>query len=227
MVFVTGDTHFPIDSSKLFKSRKGFALSKMTREDYVIVLGDFGLFWKKGDKYNARNMQQVQDLPYTLLFLDGNHENFDWLENFPVIEKFGGKVQWCGKNILHMMRGEIYTIDGKRFFVCGGATSMDKEFRQPYVSWWPEENISSAEARKAIENLDHATEPIDFILTHTCPESIVEQMFKVPVIYDVTAKFLDVIKDRLPSTPWYFGHWHKDKDWGRFHAMYNRVLRIV
>ncbi len=165
MVFVTGDTHYPTDAGKLFKRKKGFPVESLQKTDYVIVLGDFGLFWRKRDKYNARNMRQIQELPYTLLFLDGNHENFDWLEEFPVIEKFGGKVQWCGKNILHLMRGEIYTIDEKRFFVCGGATSMDQEFRRPHVSWWPQENLSIAEERKAIENLDHTAEPIDFILT--------------------------------------------------------------
>ena len=227
MVFVTGDTHFPIDSDKLFKEQRGFPFATLQRTDYVIVLGDFGLFWRKRDKYNARNMRQVQELPYTLLFLDGNHENFDWLEEFPVIEKFGGKVQWCGKNILHLMRGEIYTIEGKRFFVCGGATSTDKEFRRPHVSWWPRENLSGVEEREAIENLENSSEPIDFILTHTCPESIVEPMFNAAVIYDVTAKFLDNVKDRLPSIPWYFGHWHEDKDWGRYHVLFQRILRIV
>lgn len=28
MVFVTGDTHFPLDDGKLYKSVKGFVLSK-------------------------------------------------------------------------------------------------------------------------------------------------------------------------------------------------------
>ena len=227
MVFVMGDTHFPIDGNKLFKEQSGFPFSTLQRSDYVIVLGDFGLFWKKQDKHNAKNMRQIHALPYTLLFVDGNHENFDWLEEFPVEYCFGGQVQRCGENILHLMRGEIYTIEDKRFFVCGGATSTDKEYRQKHVSWWPVENLSGAEERKAIENLNHAAGPIDFILTHTCPESIVEQMFKVPVIYsDVTAKFLDNIKDRLPSTPWYFGHWHEDKDWGRFRCLYNKVVLL-
>ncbi len=227
MVFVTGDTHYPIDAGKLYKSRTGFALSKLQRSDYLIVLGDFGLFWSKKNSKNPKNMRKVQALPYTILFLDGNHENFSWLEEYPVVEKFGGKVQRCGENIYHLIRGEVYEIQENRFFVCGRATSTDKEYRQPFVSWWPEENLSGAEERKAIESLENAKGPIDFILTHTCPESIVEPMFKVSLIYDVTAKFLDVVKDRLPSTPWYFGHWHVDKDWGRFHAMYNRVLRIV
>ncbi len=227
MVFITGDTHYPIDAGKLFKNKTGFVLSKLQRSDYLIVLGDFGLFWSKKNSKNPNNMRKVQALPYTILFLDGNHENFAWLEEFPIIKKFGGNVQRCGENIYHLMRGEVYTIEGKRFFVCGGATSTDKEYRQPYISWWPQENLSGAEERKAIENLDHAAGPIDFILTHTCPESVVVPMFNVPVFYDVTSKFLDIVKDHLPSAPWYFGHWHIDKDWGRFHAMYDRVLRIV
>ena len=44
MIYLTGDTHIPIDISKLntisFPEQK-----QMTREDYVIVLGDFGLLW--------------------------------------------------------------------------------------------------------------------------------------------------------------------------------------
>lgn len=226
MIFVTGDTHFPIDAGKLFKRRKGFPIPELRRTDYLIVLGDFGLFWSPKSIYNKENLQKVQALPYTLLFLDGNHENFAWLEEFPIEERFGGKVQICGENIIHLMRGEVYEIQGSRFFVCGGAASIDKGIRQPFVSWWPQEDIASAEERRAIQNLDKAA-PIDFILTHTCPESIVGPMFKVGVFPDVTGKFLDVVKERLPSTPWYFGHWHVDKDWGRFHAMYNRILRIV
>ena len=42
----------PIDISKL--STKNFkAQKKLTRDDYVIVLGDFGLLWKKGHEPHA------------------------------------------------------------------------------------------------------------------------------------------------------------------------------
>ena len=226
MVFVTGDTHFPIDGDKLFKEQKGFPFSTLQRTDYVIVLGDFGLFWRKRDKHNGKYMRQVQALPYTVLFVDGNHENFDWLEEFPVEDCFGGQVQRCGENILHLMRGEIYTIEEKRFFVCGGATSTDQEFRKPYVSWWPMENVTNAEKEHALDNLDR-NGSVDFILTHTCPDVAARLMFPDSLIWDGTSKFLNIIAERLPNTPWYFGHWHEDKDWGRYHVLYNRVLRIV
>ena len=226
MVYVTGDTHFPIDAGKLFKHSKGFPVSSLQKTDYVIVLGDFGFFWQKRSSSGAKYSRDDLELPYTLLFVDGNHENFDWLEEFPVVERFGGKVQWCRKNILHLMRGEIYTIDGKRFFVCGGATSIDRDFRQPHVSWWPQENVTHAEAKYAVDNLER-NGPIDFILTHTCPEYIVPLMFNSNPVWDPTSKFLDIIAERLPNVPWYFGHWHEDKDWGRFHCLYDRILQIV
>ncbi len=226
MIFVTGDTHFPTDAGKLFKRRKGFPIPALRRTDYLIVLGDFGLFWSKKAISNKENMERIQNLPYTLLFVDGNHENFDWLEEFPAEEMFGGKVHRCGDNIFHLMRGEIYTIQDKRFFVCGGAASYDREFRQKHVSWWPQENISLAEERNAIQNLD-TNASVDFILTHTCPTSITQEMFGVPPIYDVTGEFLNKVKERLPETPWYFGHWHEDRDWGRYHAMYDKIKRLI
>lgn len=226
MIFVTGDTHYPIDGGKLLFRRENFPVPALCREDYVIVLGDFGLFWAKRAPKNGRNMRRVRELPYTLLFVDGNHENFDWLEEFPVVEKFGGKVHRCGENILHLMRGEIYTIQDKRFFVCGGAASHDREFRQTRISWWPQENISEAEKRNALQHLDAAGD-VDFILTHTCPNSITQEMFGATPIYDVTGEFLNIVNERLPETPWYFGHWHEERDLGRFHCLYNSIRRIV
>ena len=122
-----------------------------------------------------------------MLFVDGNHENFDWLEEFPVDDCFGGQVQRCGENILHLMRGEIYTIEEKRFFVCGGATSTDQEFRKPHVSWWPMENVTNAEKEHALDNLD-SNGSVDFILTHTCPDVAARLMFPDSLIWDGTAK---------------------------------------
>jgi len=229
LVFVTGDTHlsyFKEDAGKLFKRRKGFPIPALRRTDYLIVLGDFSLFWSKKSIFNKENIRKIQELPYTLLFLDGNHENFDWLEEFPVAERFGGKVQICGENIVHLMRGEIYQIQEKTFFVCGGAMSHDIEFRQPHITWWPQEQISAEEERHACSNLDQAG-TVDFILTHTCPDTIVQEMFgKVPS-RNATERFLGKVAARLPDVPWYFGHHHEDTDLGRYHAIYNRVLRIV
>ncbi len=226
MVFVTGDTHFPTDAGKLFKRQKGFPIPALRRTDYLIVLGDFGLFWSKKSIYYRDNLRKVQSLPYTILFVDGNHENFAWLDEFPIVERFNGKVRVCGENIFHLMRGEVYDIQKRHFFVCGGALSYDKSFRQPYVSWWPEEEITAAEERNACQNLDQVG-MVDFILTHTCPDTIVYDMFGKKPSCSVTERFLSKIAERMPDVPWYFGHWHEDKDWGRYHVMYKKIKQIV
>lgn len=224
MIFVTGDTHIPIDIKKL-NSQKFPIQKDLTRSDIVIVLGDFGLLWKE-DKEYLYWKRWLEKKKFTIAWLDGNHENFDWIDRLPVSEWNGGRVHRCGENILHLMRGEVYTIEEKRFFVCGGATSTDQEFRKPYVSWWPIENVTNKEIEHALDNLDR-NGPVDFVLTHTCPEAVAAQMFQSGPLWDGTAKFLDDVAERLPDVPWYFGHWHEDKDWGRYHVLYNRVLRIV
>jgi hypothetical protein len=54
MIFITGDTHGSIDIDKL--NSKNFPSGKfLTKNDYVIILGDFGFIWKnepdKTEKY--------------------------------------------------------------------------------------------------------------------------------------------------------------------------------
>lgn len=229
MIFVTGDTHlsyFKEDAGKLFKRRKGFPIPALRRTDFLIVLGDFSLFWSKKSIFNKENIEKIQKLPYTILFIDGNHENFVWLEEFPVINRFGGKIQICGQNIFHLMRGEVYELQGKTFFTCGGAMSQDIELRQPYTTWWPQEQVSIADENNAWKNLKK-TDHIDFILTHTCPDTIVSEMFDKVPSRNATERFLNKIAEQYPDVPWYFGHHHVDKDWTRYHAVYNNVLRII
>ena len=102
MIYVTGDCHgdFRRFSSDNFPEQR-----EMTREDYVIVCGDFGL-WQdtKDERYW---LDWLSRKPFTLLFVDGNHENFDRLysNEFEVCDFCGGKVHKIRENVLHLMRG--------------------------------------------------------------------------------------------------------------------------
>ena len=103
MIYLTGDTHIPIDIDKL--SMKNFPAQKeLTRNDYVIVLGDFGLLWKE-DKTYKYWLDILSKRNFTLLFIDGNHENFDWLNSLPTKPWNGGRVHEIAPNIFHLMRG--------------------------------------------------------------------------------------------------------------------------
>jgi hypothetical protein len=118
-IYITGDTHGNNDLNKIYKTQP-----HLNSDDYMIILGDFGICWD--NSYHDRNIKEFRrSLPCQVLFLDGNHENYTLLNSYPVTEKFGGKVHEIDKNIFHLMRGQVYEINGKSFFTMGDAASRD------------------------------------------------------------------------------------------------------
>ena len=69
------------------------------------------------------NLKKLSSLPFTIAFVDGCHENFDLLEQYPIEEWNGGKIHRISENIVHMMRGQVFYIQGKKIFTFGGGIS--------------------------------------------------------------------------------------------------------
>lgn len=92
-IFVTGDTHGTLDAEKLSMLR-----GKLTADDYIIVLGDFGVCWNNNG-HDSYTREFRGHFPCTVLFVDGNHENFTLLNDYPVEEWHGGKVHRVGERI--------------------------------------------------------------------------------------------------------------------------------
>ena len=63
MIYATGDTHgnFQRFAPEHFPEQAG-----MTKEDYMIICGDFGGVWDGGKK-EERNLDWLEDLPFTTL----------------------------------------------------------------------------------------------------------------------------------------------------------------
>ena len=122
-------------------------------------------------------MESIADkLLFTICFCDGNHENFDLLNSYEVSVWNGGKVHIIKQNkagepkVIHLMRGQVYEIEGKRIFSFGGAYSIDKAFRTPGKSWWPQEMPTEEDMNEAIKNLEAVNWEVDYIITHAAPE---------------------------------------------------------
>ena len=98
----------------------------MTKDDYVIICGDFGGVWNRFEenKYEKHWMDWLEKHPFTTLFCEGNHENFDRLYNYPVEKWNGGNVHKIRPSVIHLMRGQVFQLCGKKFFVFGGAKVM-------------------------------------------------------------------------------------------------------
>lgn len=249
MIYGVGDTHTPANIHKL--NTKNFPQQRnMTKDDYIIVMGDFGLIWDhvmtKADRYW---MEWLNNKNFTTLFLDGNHENHykllsgitapdvvnsngDYIdENGYIIEKkFGGYVGKISDSIYHLRRGEIYIIEGKKFFVMGGAASIDKLNRIEGISWWKEEEPSNKEFYYGLDNLDKHHKTVDYILGHTAPESIIKKYIlhnkDLSGKPDSNTKFFDRVIEITQFKKFYCGHWHKDLVFDKYHFLYENIVLI-
>jgi len=119
----------------------------------------------------------------------------------------GGKAHRIMDSIYHLMRGQVFTIDGLKFFTMGGATSHDKGFRCEGVTWWPEELPSDSEHEEAVVNLEKHGLQVDYIITHCAPDSV---QWEISALYesDKLTEFLEAVKNEVSYKHWYFGHYH-------------------
>lgn len=248
MIYFTGDTHGGVDFQKLANKYMRSTCGMPEPDDYLIILGDFGLPFFDADRKSKKKkkkttepfnedystwMKFLRKKPYTILWIDGNHDNHAFWKKQKVTKKFGGRVQIHpdAKNVIHLMRGEVYMIDGKRIFTFGGAASHDMAYRAAGLNWWPEEIAQPDEMNRARRNLAACGWTVDYVLTHTPPDCIMR-----PLLYeancmeryvpDSTAFFLDEILCNVRYRAWLSGHLHIETYYqaASMYVIYNTVV---
>lgn len=227
MVYITGDTHGSLDLGKL-GSRD---LDGLSKDDFVIVCGDFGVVWR-GERHERKWLDWLDERPFTTLFVDGNHEGFKRLNSFPVEEWHGGCIHRIRGSVAHLMRGQAFCIEGSTFFALGGAHSMelDRLGRVPGVSWFPEEVPSAVERARALESLDACGWRVDYVLTHCAPTEAAKAVpwrseDHPPDEY--TDWLQENVADRLSFDRWFFGHYHADAEvLGRYRCLYAKLYEV-
>lgn len=224
-VFVTGDTHGSLDIRKL--NLKNFPeQTNLTKKDYVIICGDFGLVWQ-GSKEEKWWLNWLNNKPFTTLFIDGNHENFDRLRSYSVSNWKGGAVHFIKDTVIHLMRGQVFTFAGMKFFTMGGGTSIDKQFRVEGRTWWPQEVPNTRELIEGFKNLDEHNWKVDVVLTHTTSRRMMNQMGYVKEQSDLNTYF-DILEKDLSYHKWFFGHFHHDIVFDKKHyLLYREIVEII
>lgn len=225
MIYLTGDVHGKHDVGKLnttmFPEQKN-----MTKEDFVIILGDFGFIWNGGEEQEYW-LDWFNDKSFTTLFIDGNHEGFDLLYQYPVVEYLGGKTHQIRDGVYHLMRGEIFTINGLKFFAFGGGISIDKAWRIEGRSWWHQEIPSYAEIENGFTNLEKYNNEVDIVLTHAAPTIPTLSLYSHHSEEDDVTKILDQFEKKITCQKWYFGHHHTDKIISdKYQVLYNDFVAI-
>ena len=157
------------------------------------------------------------------------------MNSFPVEEWHGGKVHKIRPTVIHLMRGQIYKLVGKKVFIFGGAQSHDLlggilelddpeyiekkrelddewiSYRVNHISWWKEELPSDEEMREALDNLKKNNFEVDYIITHCCSSSTQDLVAKNGnYSLNVLTDFFEEIKGECKFDKWCFGHYHND-----------------
>ena len=251
MVFVTGDCHadFRKFATDAFPSQK-----QMTKDDIVIVCGDFGIW--NDDQEERWWLNWLDEKPFTTVFVDGNHENFDRLygSEFPVVDFHGGKAHKIRKSIYHLMRGYMFEFEGKKFWCFGGASSHDiddgildaddfespeaflavvrqwgklrKMFRINHRSWWEQELPSQEEMDFGMKTLEENNFETDYIISHCCPQEVASALGFHGA--DVLTSYFDEVAHKTRFSKWFFGHYHGEETvWGKFILLYDRIERVL
>lgn len=210
-VYICGDTHIPYDYKKL-TSKKWPEQKTMSEDDYLIILGDFGLLWGANEDNEERYYKRIiENRKFTTLFIDGNHENHHRLGELEEVDMLGGKAGKVSDKIYHLKRGHVFEIEGYTLFCMGGADSTDKQHRVIDISWWEQEIPSYREMDFALENLEKHRWCVDFVLTHTAPSSIVKEMLVIERTSDPASRFFQHLLDNgIMFRSWHFGHMHED-----------------
>ena len=246
MIYITGDCHSDLTRF----STDNFPMQRqMTKEDYVIICGDFGGVWdyiieSKREKYW---LDWLNNKNFTTLFVDGNHENFTRLYNYPVEKWNGGKVHKIRDSVIHLMRGEVFNIGGKKIFTFGGASSHDikdgilnldeqekiykyrkrgAQFRIRDFSWWDLELPTKEEMQNGILNLEKVNYEVDYIISHCAPTNV-QRLISNDYNEDFLTDYLQQIYEKTKFKKWYFGHYHENRQINeQFCMLYEKLVSL-
>lgn len=246
MIYITGDCHtdYRRFNREIFPEQKG-----MTKEDYVIVCGDFGLWdTSKEMKYW---LDWLEKKSFTTLWVDGNHENFDLLREYPMELWHGGKVQRIRPSVIHLMRGQVFAINGLTIFAFGGARSHDMDggvlvrdaadfklrkklldqrkisYRILGETWWPQEMPDEEEMEEGRRNLEKCGWKVDYIVTHCCADSVLKALRAEGYQSDELSVYFEELRGRCDFRKWFFGHYHDNRNvTDRDLLLYEQIIRI-
>lgn len=221
MIYVTGDTHGQIDR---FKEKPVAGLKK---GDTLIVLGDFGFLWDDS-RQEKKNRHWLSKRRYKILFIDGCHENFDLLAQYPTEDFMGGKAKHIEGNLWYILRGSVLTIEDKKLLCFGGGESNDIEDRDEGLNWWRAELPTPQELDACRENLRASGGgAVDYILTHEAPGKVLDFLGLQGLQRNWLHSFLDELNEKTAHKRWLFGRYHKDQPIGtKMRAVFTDLIPL-
>jgi hypothetical protein len=174
-------------------------LEQRFKDQRTIQVGDMGFGF-------SRNPEGMSPMPMNHRWFRGNHD----------------KPELCRAHPNYL--GDWGYLEEEKMFFLAGAFSIDRVWRVPGVTWWPDEELSSEELQKAYEL--YVEKKPRVVISHEAPSKAAKLM-----LYDLsgeyfaakgecsmsrTAEALQRMLDAWAPIEWVFGHYHVDKTftWG-------------
>lgn len=214
MVYITGDTHGHFGRIENFCAR-----FKTTVDDILIINGDAGI--NTGMRRRDRQIKEfLSELPITLFCVHGNHEmRPHHIVSYQEAIFHGGRAWWDPEfpDMYFAKDGEVYSFNGLRTLVIGGAYSVDKFYRLENNRMWFGDEQPSHEIKRYVESqIAQYDGKFDVVCTHTCPYRYIPREMFIPgidqsTVDSSTEKWLDCIADLVSPKTWYCSHYHTNK----------------
>lgn len=223
MLYCTGDIH----GDKLRFNDKN--LKKLRRGDSLIICGDFGLIWD-GSVQERRFLKKLGRKRYNVLFVDGAHENFGLLNEYPIEEWQGGKTRLISGHLRYLCRGEIFEIDKVKVFAFGGGRSEDYNILDVQSDEAELSLPSDQEISNAINRFEECDRKVDYIVSYEPPPILedyahtgnldVSEKTQLHALFDEIVKHCDYKK-------WIFGKCHKNRVVSpKYTAVYTSIIKL-
>lgn len=227
-IYLTGDTHRDISISKLSTTNLRAAGHTIGENDFLIILGDGGFVWD-GSNSDLYWQKWLEGKPWTTIVIPGNHENYNLLQLYPLVEFNGAAAREINSKLFYIERGYIMELEGLKFFCMGGAQSHDMAYRTEGKSWWKEELPNSTEFARGIDTLSQEgiNFSIDYLLTHCAGTHIAHKMGYYSQDYLTNYLYYLEKEYNLQFKHNYFGHYHRDEQIDDLHTcLYNKIIKL-
>ena len=207
MIYFTGDMHG--DGDRISRA----ALINVHDGDTLIVCGDFGFLWDGGSR-ERRALERLSGRGPNVLFIDGTHENFSLLNALPTVTYRGGKAHKLTDRVYHLMRGQIFEIEGRTVFTFGGGETPELELQTDEELTEDRPEVPTRlEMLEGIRNLERVDYRVDYVATHEPPGGVRDFLTlsskSAPTVSAIGA-YLDELAQQAAYTRWFFGSLHRD-----------------
>jgi len=222
---------------------KNILIKKYGRENYDkiryhIILGDANFTWPNNNRYEKSKCEMLAHRPFPILCVMGNEDPILGMSGRREIDIGIGETVYHLRDapfIAYLKRGKVYTIDGYKFLVLGGARSLDKKKRERNKTWWKEEYWSEEEKSEIFKLLE-TDNRFDLVVSHTGPHKVNYLRFMdMGDIYfhDEVAFLNDQIDEKIQFQEWFCSHWmfhdefHCDPDTNKKYQYLFETVRII